>query len=116
MNKKYYIPIIAFFIAVFIWQFPYSGQTPEKTSTKDSTLSEVVELKKAELDYSNMPSYAQPKAYKIGKRTQGDFIIIWPSGSTYNDIYPTIEEAQIAINEIAAQSKRNWEESGGLAW
>lgn len=62
-------------------------------------------------DFSNMPSYCNPKKYKIGKTNYG-YAVLLPAG-TYDGTYKTIQEAQQRINEFAKHSMERWLKSGG---
>lgn len=118
MNNKYYLIGSAFLIAFLIWNFtsfePRKIEDPINKVESNNHKSEIIEFKKSDLDYSKLPSYAKPEAYKIGKRTCGDFIVIYPGGSMFNDVFKTSEEAQKFINESAKTSLESWENSGGV--
>jgi len=62
-------------------------------------------------DFSNVPSYCDPKNYRIGK-TNNEYIVLMPHG-TYAESYKTIQEAQRSINEYARHSMERWLKSGG---
>jgi hypothetical protein len=79
-------------------------------SKKVEIISEVIE--KAE-DYSRMPSYCNPKAYKIAK-CKGRYGIVYPSGTIWGEYFNTIEDAQIEINKKSSESKKRWLDSGGV--
>jgi hypothetical protein len=71
--------------------------------------SKIVEQK---VDYSKMPSYCNPNAYKILKVPKG-YIVQLPRGTVDCDYYDTPEECQKDINERASRSKQRWIDSGG---
>jgi hypothetical protein len=73
-------------------------------------ISEIVEVKE---DYSSMPSYCNPKSYKILKTPKG-YTVQLSGGTITGDYYKTPEQAQKAINESAAESKQRWIDSGGI--
>ena len=72
--------------------------------------SEIVEVK---ADYSRMPSYCNPKSYKILKTPKG-YTVQLSGGTITGDYYKTPEQAQKAINKRAARSKQRWIDSGGI--
>lgn len=72
--------------------------------------SKIIEQK---VDYSKMPSYCNPRAYKILKVPKG-YIVQLPGGTVGCDYYDTPEECQIDINERAELSKQRWIDSGGV--
>jgi len=62
-------------------------------------------------NFSNMPSYCDPKKYKIAKTYRG-YAVILPGG-TYDKTYKTIQDAQREINKLAEHSMERWLNSGG---
>jgi len=85
-------------------------KAPQIETTKVEIISEVIE--KTE-DYSRMPSYCNPKAYKIAK-CKNKYGIVYPSGTIWGEYFNTIEDAQIEINKKASESKQRWLDSGGV--
>lgn len=63
-------------------------------------------------NYSKMPSYCNPKAYKILKVPKG-YMVQLPGGTVDCDYYNTPQECQKNINERAERSKQRWIDSGG---
>lgn len=64
-------------------------------------------------DLKNMPSYADPKKYKI-LSTNGIFLVQLPHGLIESKEYETAEDAQIEINHRAKRSYDRWVKTGGL--
>ena len=77
---------------------------------KVEIISEVIEKKE---EYSKMPSYCNPRAYKIAK-CKDKYGIVYPSGTIWGEYFNTIEDAQIEINKKASESKQRWMDSGGV--
>lgn len=88
-----------------------SCETVSLSKTENVELvSEIVEV---EIDYSKMPPYCNPKNYKILKTPSG-YTVQLVGGSVLGiNYYPTPEEAQKEINELASYSTKKWIESNG---
>lgn len=83
--------------------------SPSKTESVE-LVSEIVEV---EIDYSKMSPFCNPKSYKILKTPSG-YTVQFPGGTVLGiDYYPTPEEAQKEINELASYSTKKWIESNG---
>lgn len=81
------------------------------TSETEETIEVTSEI--VEVDYSRMPSYCNPKSYKILKTHKG-YTVQLSGGTITGDYYEKPEQAQKAINERAARSKQRWIDSGGI--
>lgn len=93
-------------------EIKFTEEPKKEEPKKVKVTSEVI---KKSVDLSNMPSYCSPNSYKI-MEVNGKYVVIYPSGSNYGDIFNTPEEAQYYINEAAEQSYKKWVESGGTSF
>jgi hypothetical protein len=61
-----------------------------------------------------MPSYCKSSSYKILRRSESEYLIMYRDGDFISDdIFPTIEAAQKEINEYAKLSYQRWIGSNG---
>jgi len=91
-----------------------AGHSEPKDVNKDIKESKIEIVTPVSIDTikGNMPSYCNPKAYKISF-VNGYYVARLPYGTEIG-CYDTIEEAQEAINENVKDSRERWNKYGGF--
>ena len=93
----------------------------KKAKQPDRVIHFDIQSKIVTRDKVKRPSYCSPRGYEIHETLSGRYKVIF--GATGNavdhpdtEIYDTVEEAQLYINKIAAESHQRWFDSDGAEY